>query len=170
MVSCTVTTRIPSVAASSSAPLRSRALAAQPRCDAQSGKARRVEEARAVRRRRPPAVVQQPAPLVAARAFNKPALPSELAAATAEFRKALVEHLGWPNHAAQAAAEEVGLQGHVSRRPYCCGGLEGPGWRKLQAAMHGRLAGPWPPFACRLINHCLAGRPQPQPQLLQVCK
>lgn len=113
MVSCTVTTRIPSVAASSSAPLRSRAPAVQPRCDAQSGKARRVEEARAVRRRRPPAVVQQPSPLVAARDFNKPAMPPELAAATAEFRKALVEHLGWPNHVAQVAAEEVGVQAHA---------------------------------------------------------
>ena len=60
-----------------------------------------------MRRERPPAVVQQPAPPVAARSVRPPALTPELAAATAEFRRALVEHLGWTNQAAQAAAEEV---------------------------------------------------------------
>ncbi len=106
-VSCRVTTRIPSATAPCSAQLRSRALAAQARCDAQTGRKRQVEEARAVRRERPPAVVQQPAPPVAARSVRPPAPTPELAAATAEFRRALVEHLGWTNQAAQAAAEEV---------------------------------------------------------------
>lgn len=130
-VSCTVTTRIPWAAAHGSAALRSRALACQPRCDAQTDSRRRVEEAQAVRRRRLPAVVQQPAHLVAPRSFRQPTLTPELAAATAEFRAALVEHLGWPNHAAQAAADEVGgrvggcgpvspLLPSLPLRPCCC--------------------------------------------------